>query len=283
MYDKKKSLAIISALALMMTLGTISASADTTAESPSAETTQTTESTDEPEKETAEQQRERVLESIRQTEGNFRVYAYTGWDKKQQVTWKVYRIGTRIPTDDEFIPEGPFEGYEKVTITKDSTSEDIMGLASGYKALIDNTGIRPDYTFTCDSTGQTEGKIPYGLYLFVMSVNGKDKGEPILVEITDWNEIVDIHPKFHSSTATGGGSGGSGGGGGNNGGGGSNGGGNSGGGGSNDNGGGSEGGNGNNDANPHTAGVLKTATGTVLLIAAAGVGSMIGRKRKDDD
>ena len=217
----KKKLAIISALALVMSLNIsgFTVSADDTVASPAENTqSQQQEETEEEkaarEKAEKQAQRERVLESIRETKGSFRVHSFSGWDnEKMRVKWKVYRIGTRIPTDDEFIPEEAFEGNQNIIVTKDTKAEDVQDIAYHYKAIIDSKGISPDYTFACDSDGMAEGKIPYGLYLFVLNINGKDKGEPIIVEITDWNEIVDIYPKFNTNTATGGGGGGGGGGG----------------------------------------------------------------------
>ena len=290
MQNKAKTLTVISALAFIMSFNVLPVSADEgqdIGESVSTEQIDTT-----------------------HTEGYVKINCE---NIPGEISWRIYRVGLRSDDTEneyEYALDDKFAGLttdDKFTFTSKTTSREIEALTKSLVDKIKSDSIETDYTVHCVNGGIAECKLPYGLYLFVADGYAD---YPVLTAVKDWNEVLTVNPKFtvtsDSSSHTdsvptidnGGG-------------------GTSGGGGFGNVTGGSTGGSSvstgggdttsaatttevvtetttettgtptpapsDNSPNPHTAGIVKTATGSTLLLAAAGVGSMIGRKRRKDD
>lgn len=202
-----KGIAVMSSLAIAMMLGaTLMASADSTVTQSDDTSTVTDSAIDSPSA-AYDKHRQEVIADMKETEGYFKIICdNVQGDPIQGLRWRVYRVGQR--NLDEFVFDSAFSDMG-LDLTSANSEKDVKNLALLLEGQVGKGVVDPVCEVSADSMGIAEGKLPYGLYLFILEEYQPPKKNdmstvyalPILAEINDWtdNKTTVIKPKFSST------------------------------------------------------------------------------------
>lgn len=123
-------------------------------------------------------------------------------DALQNSNWRLYRIGTRDTFENRIDLDSKYLDTS-IDLSK-ATDDDMKSIAAKISQSIRNNGYTADKTYTVDSSKIIEAELPTGIYFLEMDpfedATRTWMTAPAVIEVNDWEDVNQVFPKTGYTT-----------------------------------------------------------------------------------